>query len=103
MNCVQLLETWANHEIYKDEFIKYSKRVSDKYMVNVLNAMEVDELFGIEYLYGIEEILYKKLEIQIFKGVQDSYLIKEELLEYLNGLNIKEEQKSYQYGKTKMV
>ena len=32
MNCVQLLETWANHEIYKDEFIKYSKRVSDKYM-----------------------------------------------------------------------
>ncbi len=98
MNCVQLLETWANHEIYKDEFIKYSKRVSDKYMVNVLNAMEVDELFGIEYLYGIEEILYKKLEIQIFKGVQDSYLIKEELLEYLNGLNVKEEQKSYLYG-----
>ena len=28
-------------------------------MINVLNEMELDELFAIEYLYGIEEILYK--------------------------------------------
>ena len=97
MNCVQLLETWANHEIYRDKFIEYSKRVSEKYMVNVLNGMELDELFAIEYLYGIEEILYKKLEIQIFKGVQDSYLIKESLLEYLSGQYVKEEKKNYQY------
>ena len=98
MNCVQLLETWANHEIYKDKFIEYSKRVSEKYMINVLNEMEVDELFAIEYLYGIDEILYKKLEIQIFKGVQDPHLIKEDLLEYLNGVYVNEEQKNYQYS-----
>ena len=97
MNCVQLLETWANHDIYREKFIEYSKRVSEKYMVNVLNGMELDELFAIEYLYGIEEILYKKLEIQIFKGVQDSYLIKESLLEYLSGQYVKEEKKNYQY------
>jgi hypothetical protein len=97
MNCVQLLETWANHEIYREKFIEYSKRVSEKYMVNVLNEMELDELFAIEYLYGIEEILYKKLEIQIFKDVQDSYLIKESLLEYLSGQYVKEEKKNYQY------
>jgi len=97
MNCVQLLETWANHDIYREKFIEYSKRVSEKYMVNVLNEMELDELFAIEYLYGIEEILYKKLEIQIFKGVQDSYLIKESLLEYLSGQYVKEEKKNYQY------
>ena len=29
--------------------------------------MEIEDLLGIEYLYGIEEILYKKLEIQILK------------------------------------
>ena len=67
-------------------------------MINVLNEMEVDELFAIEYLYGIEEILYKKLEIQIFKGVQDPHLIKEDLLGYLNGLYVKEEQRNYQYS-----
>jgi len=98
MNCVQLLETWANHDIYREKFIEYSKRVSEKYMVNVLNEMELDELFAIEYLYGIEEILYKKLEIQIFKDVHDSYLIKESLLEYLSGQYVKEEKKNYQYS-----
>ena len=98
MNCVQLLETWANHEIYREKFVEYSKKVSEKYMINVLNEMEVDELFAIEYLYGIEEILYKKLEIQIFKGVQDPHLIKEDLLGYLNGLYVKEEQINYQYS-----
>lgn len=98
MNCVQLLETWANHDIYREKFIEYSKRVSQKYMVNVLNEMELDELFAIEYLYGIEEILYKKLEIQIFKDVHDSYLIKESLLEYLSGQFVKEEKKNYQYS-----
>ncbi|TAH59696.1 MAG: hypothetical protein EWM50_07605, partial [Gottschalkiaceae bacterium] len=45
MNCVQLLETWANHEIYREKFVEYSKKVSEKYMINVLNEMEVDELF----------------------------------------------------------
>ena len=98
MNCVQLLETWANHDIYREKFIEYSKRVSEKYMINVLNEMELDELFAIEYLYGIEEILYKKLEIQIFKDVHDSYLIKESLLEYLSGQYVKEEKKNYQYS-----
>lgn len=98
MNCVQLLETWANHDIYREKFIEYSKRVSEKYMVNVLNEMELDELFAIEYLYGIEEILYRKLEIQIFKDVHDSYLIKESLLEYLSGQYVKEEKKNYQYS-----
>ena len=98
MNCVQLLETWANHDIYREKFIEYSKRVSQKYMVNVLNEMELDELFAIEYLYGIEEILYRKLEIQIFKDVHDSYLIKESLLEYLSGQYVKEEKKNYQYS-----
>ena len=67
-------------------------------MVNVLNEMELDELFAIEYLYGIEEILYRKLEIQIFKDVHDSYLIKESLLEYLSGQYVKEEKKNYQYS-----
>jgi hypothetical protein len=98
MNCVQLLETWANHDIYREKFIEYSKRVSEKYMVNVLNEMELDELFAIEYLYGIEEILYRKLEIQIFKDVHDSYLIKESLLEYLSDQYVKEEKKNYQYS-----
>lgn len=98
MNCVQLLETWSNHDIYREKFIEYSKRVSEKYMINVLNEMELDELFAIEYLYGIEEILYKKLEIQIFKDVHDSYLIKESLLEYLSGQYVKEEKKKYQYS-----
>lgn len=100
MNCVQLLETWANHEIYREKFVEYSKKVSEKYMINVLNEMEVDELFAIEYLYGIEEILYKKLEIQIFKGVQEPHLIKEDLIGYLSGLYVKEEQKSYQYSES---
>ena len=87
-----------NHDIYREKFIEYSKRVSQKYMVNVLNEMELDELFAIEYLYGIEEILYRKLEIQIFKDVHDSYLIKESLLEYLSGQYVKEEKKNYQYS-----
>ena len=98
MNCVQLLETWANHEIYREKFIEYSKKVSEKYMINVLKEMEVDELFAIEYLYGIEEILYKKLEIQIFKGIQQPNLIKEDLIGYVNGLYVKERQGNYQYG-----
>jgi hypothetical protein len=67
-------------------------------MINVLKEMEVDELFAIEYLYGIEEILYKKLEIQIFKGIQQPNLIKEDLIGYVNGLYVKERQGNYQYG-----
>lgn len=98
MNCVQLLETWANHEVYKKKFIEYSKIVSEKYMTNILKELELDELFSIEYLIGIEEILYKKLEIQILKGKQDPKLIKEDLIDYLNGLYIKEEQNRYQYN-----
>lgn len=85
MNCVQLLETWANHEAYKHKFVEFSKLVSEKHMVNILEVMELDELFSIEYLIGIEEILYKKVEIQILKKQENSSLIKEELITYLKG------------------
>lgn len=98
MNCVQLLETWANHEIYKNKFIEYSRIVSEKYMTNILQEMELDELFSIEYLIGVEEILYKKLEIQILKGKQEPDLIKEDLIKHLNGFYIREEHSDYQYN-----
>lgn len=97
INCVQLLETWANHEVYKGWFVEYSKKISEKYLTNILSIMELDELFSIEYCIGIEEILYKKLEIQILKGKQDPTIIKEDLIAYLNGTNINEEQSNYCY------
>lgn len=96
MNCVQLLETWANHEVYNEKFIQYSKEMSEKYMTNILEEMEMESLFSIEYLYGIEDILYKKLEIQIVRGIKDPYLIRESLIKYLNGIYINENQEIYE-------
>lgn len=97
INCVQLLETWANHEVYRSKFIEYSKTVSEKYMTNILQEMELDELFSIEYLVGVEAILYKKLEIQILKGKIAPDVIKEDLIKHLNGLYIREDYSNYQY------
>ena len=88
INCVQLLETWANHEIYNKYFVDYSKKISEKYMKNIIKTMEIEDLLGIEYLYGIEEILYKKLEIQILKKSQDVEYVRESLLDYIDGRNI---------------
>lgn len=68
LNCVQLLETWANHDIYKKKFINYSKYISNKYINQLLNCIELDELLGIEYLFGVEELLYKKLQIDVIEG-----------------------------------
>lgn len=79
LNCVQLLETWANHEIYKEKFIEYSKHISNKYLNQLLNCIELDELLGIEYLLGVEEILYKKLQIEIVKGKKYSEVLQEDL------------------------
>ena len=79
LNCVQLLETWANHETYKEKFIEYSKHISNKYLNQLLNCIELDELLGIEYLFGVEEILYKKLQIEIVKGKKYSEVLQEDL------------------------
>lgn len=79
LNCVQLLETWANHEIYKEKFIEYSKHISNKYLNQLLDCIELDELLGIEYLFGVEEILYKKLQIEIVKGKKYSEVLQEDL------------------------
>lgn len=98
INCVQLLDIWANHEVYRKWFIEYSKKVSEKYLINILNTIELEELFSIEYLYGIEEILYKKLEIQIIKGQEDPKFIKESLVSYLEGTSIKEQEEQHLYG-----
>ena len=86
MNCVQLLETWANHEVYKGKFLEYSRMVSPKYMKSILELMGLEELFSIEYLIGVDEILYKKLEIQIIKGENDSESIKDYLITHLSGV-----------------
>lgn len=83
MNCVQLLETWANHELYKDKFVEYSKKMSEKYMLNVLNTVNTNDLFGIEYLYGVEDVLYKKLQVEVVLKEKKPDKIKEILI---NGL-----------------
>lgn len=98
MNCVQLLEIWANHEDYRNWFVEYSKKVSEKYMINVLRIVNLEELFSIEYLYGVEEILYKKLEIEVIKGQTGSTYIKENLIAYLEGSSLKEEEHDHLYG-----
>lgn len=98
INCVQLLDIWANHEVYRKWFIEYSKKVSEKYLINILNTIELEELFSIEYLYGIEEILYKKLEIQIIKGQEDPKFIKESLVSYLEGTSIREQEEQHLYA-----
>lgn len=79
LNCVQLLETWANHDIYRPKFIDYSKHISNKYINKLLNSIELDELLGIEYLFGVEEILYKKLQLEIVKGQTYSEVLQEDL------------------------
>lgn len=79
LNCVQLLETWANHDIYKEKFIEYSKHISNKYIGQLLNCIDLDELLGIEYLFGVEELLYKKLQIEVIKGTKYSEVLKEDL------------------------
>ena len=79
LNCVQLLETWANHEIYKEKFIEYSKRISNKYINKLLDCIELDELLGIEYLFGVEELLYKKLQIQVVNGKKYSDIVQEDI------------------------
>lgn len=79
LNCVQLLETWANHDIYKKKFINYSKYISNKYINKLLNCIELDELLGIEYLFGVEELLYKKLQIDIIEGKNYSKDLQEDL------------------------
>lgn len=79
LNCVQLLETWANHDIYKKKFINYSKYISNKYINQLLNCIELDELLGIEYLFGVEEILYKKLQIDVIVGKNYSKDLQEDL------------------------
>lgn len=99
INCVQLLEIWANHEVYRKWFVEYSKKVSEKHIISILNTIDLEELFSIEYLYGIEEILYKKLEIEIVQGKEDPKYIKESLVAYLEGTLIKEEEEQHSYGK----
>lgn len=79
LNCVQLLETWANHDIYKEKFIDYSKHISNKYINQLLNCIELDELLGIEYLFGVEELLYKKLQVEVIKGRNYNEVLQEDL------------------------
>lgn len=79
LNCVQLLETWANHDIYKEKFIEYSKHISNKYINQLLKCIELDELLGIEYLFGVEELLYKKLQIEVIKGKNYNEVLQEDL------------------------
>ncbi len=79
LNCVQLLETWSNHDIYKDKFIDYSKHISNKYIKQLLNCIELDELLGIEYLFGVEELLYKKLQIEVVKGKTYGEVLQEDV------------------------
>lgn len=79
LNCVQLLETWANHDIYKKKFIDYSKHISNKYINQLLNCIELDELLGIEYLFGVEELLYKKLQIDVIEGKNYSNDLQDDL------------------------
>lgn len=79
LNCVQLLETWANHDIYKEKFIEYSKHISNKYISQLLECIELDELLGIEYFFGVEELLYKKLQIEVIRGNKYSEVVNEDL------------------------
>lgn len=79
LNCVQLIETWANHDVYKKKFIDYSKHISNKYINQLVSSIELDELLGIEYLYGVEELLYKKLQIEVVKGKNYSEVLQEDL------------------------
>ena len=66
LNCIQLLETWAKHEEYKNTFIEYSRSISERYLLKVIAEVGLDEMLNLEYWYGVEQILYKKLEVQVF-------------------------------------
>ena len=95
INCVQLLETWANHEEYRNYFVKYSKDVSNKYIKNIINNIEIEELLSIEYIEGIEEVLYKKLQLEVLSKSHDQYKVKEDLISYVNGATLNDEQEQY--------
>lgn len=66
INCIQLLEIWAKHEEYKGKFIEFSKTISDKHLLKVITETGFDEILNLEYWYGVEQLLYKKLEVQVF-------------------------------------
>lgn len=90
VNCYYLLQLWSNHDSYKGKFIVYSKLISDKYLEVIINTLKVQEILSLEFFYSIEDLLYKKLQNEISKGVSNNIVEKREMLDLLNNEYIKE-------------
>ncbi|WP_313558813.1 PglZ domain-containing protein [Ruminiclostridium cellobioparum] len=80
INCIQLIETWAKHEEYKNTFVEFSRSISEHYLLKVITVVGLDEILNLEYWYGVEQILYKKLEVQVFTPSDSNTLTVNEIV-----------------------